>query len=232
MKNVCALLLIAVVAFGCKGGSTANRENGPKGGINGITDPVERNYEDFERVIGKRICGALRAKRTEFGKLDSSVAHQFRMSGELKKCGGVAFTTGLFTVDVKSVSTDYQYIALTSRPEYLKDVVTDTTGVIKTICDNLSVTDTVWNTEPYDNSRYGVNFLIKDGYDTYEIVKKTNGNIVSTEGVQIITTSSQAKDKHYGVEKERIINSLCPGNTTKREFSFIKQTLIEAVTGF
>lgn len=83
-------------------------------------------------------------------------------------------------------------MATANRANYFKDVVTDQTGAMRMLCDNLAKSDTVSNTMLSGGSHLTVSLLISEGYDRFDIAKKSkdsagNYNLVSTESVSVIT---------------------------------------------
>ena len=203
--------------------------------IGGIEQPVERNYITSELTIGRRICSALKNKRELFEKV-TNMQEKFRFRGETKLCDNPApINISEFTVAISNVSsTDYEYIATNERSNYFKDVVTDQNGALRMLCDNLTKSDTVSNTWLNGSSYITINLLISEGYDTFEILKKSpdstgNYQLVSTESISVITMNSQANEKFFGVEKTRIRNSSCPNS---KDFSSLKQTWVVALTSF
>jgi hypothetical protein len=236
MKTLLIMALATVTLVGCetqKGGTNPNAGTGE--GINGITDPGERLYSSAELVIGRRICSALKYKREKMETL-TNMQEKFRFRGEVKNCNATFPNIGEFTASISNAnSTDLEYEAATTRPSYFKDVVTDQNGVMKTMCDNLNVSDSVSNQILNGSSYLRLNFLITDGYDTVQVVKKTrdaNGAypLVSTEGVAIITQSYQADAKFAGVEKERIRSVNCA--TPQNSISYTKQVWVSALTTY
>ena len=229
MKKAALLLLVSAL-IGCKG---TNEKLETTEGIGSITTPKERNYTTSELVIGRRICESLKHKRELFETL-TNMQEQFRFRGELKNCDNpVVFGQQEFTATISTVSsTDFEYVA--SRSSYFKDVVTDQNGAMKLLCDSLSKSNTVSNTMLSGSSYLVINLLISNGYDRYEVSKRSkdssgNYSLVSTEAVSVITMKTQADEKFFGVEKERVRYSTCSGS---KDFSTIKQTWLTALTSF
>ncbi|MBC7714396.1 MAG: hypothetical protein H7177_13710 [Rhizobacter sp.] len=236
MKKALVLLLTLTAIAGCKGtqksGVTDDTVSIP--GVP-ITVPATRNYSASELVIGRRICAALKHKREYFTSL-TDMQERFRFKGELKYCGNPGISNvGEFNASISnSSSTDLEYISVSTRPNYFKDILHDQNGAMKVVCENLSTSDTVSNTTLNGNSYLLVNLLIQDGYDKFEVSKRTpdaKGNMatVSSEGVTVITQQNQANAKFYGTEKERIRYTPCSGSS---DFSYTKQTWLQAVTNF
>ena len=204
--------------------------------IGGIEQPKERNYIVSELTIGRRICSALKHKRQLFETV-TNMEEKFRFSGETKACDNpTPFNVAEFSVAISNVSsTDYEYVATSNnRTNYFKDVVTDQNGAMRALCDNLLKSDEVSNTWLSGSSYLTVNFLISEGYDRFDVLKRSkdstgNYNLVSTESISVITQNAQADKKFFGVEKIRIRNTSCPNSN---DFSSVKQTWLTALTSF
>lgn len=200
-----------------------------------ITVLKERNYSPSELLIGRRICSALKDKRELFESLDDR-KEKFRFSGEVKNCiAGSVSNMGEFNAAISNTnSASLEYISERERLNYFKDVVTDTSGILNTVCDKISKSDEVSNQNLSGSSYILVNFLIEKNYDQLTIIKKSKDNlgnyrIVSAEAVSVITQLNQAPAKFRGVEKERALYSLC---STPKVFSHLKQTWMTAITDF
>jgi hypothetical protein len=236
MKKTLAFFLIVTALTGCKGSNSKGVTDTDKG-IPGtpILIPVQRNYTASELIIGRRICAALKHKREFFTSL-TDMQEKFRFRGELKYCGYPdSSNIGEFNASISnSGTTDLEYISVTTRANYFKDVLHDQNGAMKILCENLATSDSVSNTALSGSSYVIVNLLIQEGFDKFEVSKKTkdskgNFNIVSAEGVTVITQQNQADPKFYGTEKERIKYTPCSGSN---DFSYTKQTWLLAITNF
>lgn len=223
-----AFLLATVILTSCKGGSTARS-------LTGIEVSSPRNYTQAELLLGRRICSALKEKRVFFENL-KNMEEKFRFRGELKNCETEKpFEQVDFIASISNVSSvNLEYVA-NNRTNYFKDVITEQSGILKTLCDNLNVSDSVANTFSMENFSLVVNLLLVNKFDTVQITKQSkrgNGElkIVSSESISLITNSKQADKKFIGVEKERILNTFCSIDSTK--FSYTKQNWQGAVTQF
>jgi hypothetical protein len=232
MKTTSLILISATLLFGCKASKDLTEKTE---GIGGIEQSKERNYTVSELAIGRRICSALKHKRELFETV-TDMQEKFRLRGETKVCDNPnPFNISEFTVAISNVSsTDFEYVATSSRSNYFKDVVTDQTGAMKTVCDNLAKSDTVSNMMLSGSSYLTVNLLISEGFDRFEVSKKSkdsagNFKLISTEAVSVITQKSQADEKFFGVEKMRVRNSTCPNSN---DYSSVKQTWVSALTSF
>lgn len=233
MRFVTFILISMVFLSGCKAN---NKEMTEKiEGIGGIEQPKERNYIASELMIGRRICLALRHKRELFEKL-TNMQEKFRFRGETKACDNPnPYNSSEFTVAISNAnSTDYEYVASVYRANYFKDVVTDQNGALEILCDNIAKSDTVSNTLMHSNSYLTVNLLISEGYDRFDVLKRSrdsdgNYKLVSTESTSVITQKSQANEKFFGVEKIRIRNISC---LNSKDYSSLKQTWVAALTSF
>lgn len=230
MKKTALLLLVAAL-IGCKASETKvgniDAEIGP------IKTPKERNYTASELVIGRRICAALKSKRAYFETL-TDMQEQYRFRGELKNCGStILYGQTEFTAGVSTVSsTGFEYVATTNRANYFKDVVTDQNGAMKSLCETLATTDSISNTSLNGSSYLVINLLIAEGFDRYEVTKRSrdsagNYNFVSSEGVSVITQKTQAAEKYFGIEKDRARYSVCSGS---KDFSTVRQIWLTSLT--
>lgn len=232
MKIALFFLISILFVSGCK----ASKNLGEQAeSIDGLEQPKERNYTESELTIGRRICSALKNKRELFETV-TNMQERFRFKGETKACDNPnPYNISEFTVAVSNVSsTNFEYVAITSRANYFKDVITDQEGVMKIICDNLSNSEAVSNTILSGSSYLSVNLLIDDGYDRFDILKRSKDSassykLVSSESVWLFTQSSQVDKKFFGVEKIRVRNSTCPNS---KDFSSLKQTWVSALTSF
>ena len=232
MKKTILLLLVASL-IGCKAAKEKLADEAQR--VGPIAEVKERNFTASELVIGRRICSALKNKRTLFDTL-TNMQEQFRFRGELKNCNStILYGQTEFTAAISNVSsTEYEYVATSNRANYFKDVVTDQNGAMKSMCDSLATSDSVSNRILSGSSYLSVNFLISEGYDRFEVMKKSkdaagNYNTVSAEGVSVITMKTQAAEKFFGVEKDRARYSACSGS---KDFSTVRQTWITALTSF
>lgn len=237
MKILLIMSLAILLITSCdKGGEPNNQTPGSGERIGEIEAPVQRNFTTAELGIARRICGALKYKREKMETL-SNMTEQFRMIGEIKNCNTPMSSSAQFSVAISNAnSAQLEYEALTTRSSYFKDVVTDRTGVMGTMCDSINTSDTVGNQVLSGSSYLRVNFLIRDSYDTIEISKFTrDGNgyypMVSTEGISVITTSRpQVDPRYYGIEMVRTRNLKCAVRAT--DTSFTKQTWVRAETAY
>lgn len=236
MKHLIVMILIMSAVVSCKANKDEATQIAETPGVGPIQIPKERIYTASEMVIGRRICSALKNKRQLFESVGNQT-EAFRFKGEYKGCA-MTYPQNLteFTATISNATTsDLQYISTTSRPyDYFKDVVTDQNGAMKAICENLSVSSSVSNTALSGGSYVVVNLLISEGYDRFEVTKlskdaSNNYKAVSSEGVNILTQTSQTIPKFFGVEKERTLYLPC---SNSKETSYNKQTWISAVTNF
>jgi hypothetical protein len=232
VKIASLILISAALLSGCKAAKDLSEK---VEGIGGIEQPKERNYTASELTIGRRICSALKHKRELFETV-TDMQEKFRFRGETKVCDNPnPFNMTEFTVAISNVSsTDFEYVATVNRANYFKDVVTDQTGAMKMLCDNLAKSDTVSNKMLSGSSYLTVNLLISEGYDRFDVLKSSkdsagNYRLVSTETISVITQKAQADEKFFGVEKVRIRNTTCPNS---KDFSSLKQTWVSALTSF
>lgn len=203
----------------------------PVTGLGGIKAATPRNYTASELEIGRRICSNLKKKREFFESL-SNEKEQFRFRAELRNCDDGIYNNAIFVASISNAnSTEPEYIA--SRENYFKDVTTDQSGVMKTLCDSMIQSEVISNNILSGNFKYSVNFLIAEGHDTYQVIKARKSpsgqyDTLSTEAVALISNKKQAALKFLGVEKDRVRYTACDG----KRFQTLRQTWLEPVTGF
>ena len=236
MKNALFIFLMATALLACKGSETKGGNESGKGGevgLGGLTVPGERNFTSDELVIAKRICSALQKKREFFEKLKDQ-QEQVQLSGENRNCAQVVYNSSAFVAKVSNASSsDLQYIS-TNRTNYLNDIITDQSSSLKSFCEDISVMGAVSNTTLVGSSYLIINVLISNGFDRFEITKKTRDAsgkypIVSMEGMNVYTKESQIDKKFIGTEQERIRYVACSGSTNS---SYVKQNWLKAMTAF
>ena len=199
--------------------------------IGNMTFPTERSYTRNELDIGRRVCAALKKKREFFQTLYDR-QEQFRFQGTLLNCEGTTTLDTPFVATIANASA-LEYSAIFPRDNYFRDIVTDQSAGISDICVSLLASDNVLNTVKSGSVKYTVNFLIAENYDRYDVKKELsdgNGgfNISGAESVSVITQSTQANSKFFGVEKERTRLTSCDGS----KFQTMKQAWLGAVTNF
>lgn len=232
MKKAFVIFLIAATLVGCKG-TQSTKTPDPQPGLGGLNVPTERNYTFSELIIGRRICAALKSKRELFEKVTDQ-QEQIKLRGDNRNCEGLPYNNSDFVVKISNASSSgLQYLA-NNRNNYLTDVITDQTGAMKILCDNLAVSDSVSNTMLSGSSYLIVNILISSGYDRFEISKKTKdaaGNypLISIEGVNVFTQANQIDKKFFGVEQERVRYTTC---SASKNIASIKQSWLTAITSF
>lgn len=229
--NLFIMILLSTTYFGCKISQNLDVKENEVTEIGGITSANPRNYTVSELEIGRRICSNLKKKR-EFFETLSNEREQFRFRGELSNCDRGVYSNTLFVASIGNANgTEPEYIS--TRDNYFKDVTTDQSGVMKTQCDLMNQSDVVANNILSGSFKYTINFLIADGYDTYQIVKaKKNAtakyDALSSEVVSLISNIKQAPLKFLGVEKDRTRHTLCDG----KRYRTTRQVWIEAITNF
>lgn len=231
MKLTLLVAIAMLMSVSCKMNEEKKDETTPVQGNQPISVPKERNFTESETTIGKRICSALKNKRELFETL-TDMQEQFRFKGEGRDCGAVNPTSvSEFTATISNSSTtDFEYV---SSKSYFRDVITDQTGVMKSFCDAFAKNGAVANQITSGNYLIRLNILISEGFDRFEISKLTKSNaLVSTEAVSVITNTTQAGKKFYGVEKDRIRYSACAAGAVSNQFSSVRQTWLTALTPF
>lgn len=232
MKTITLIFISVAILSGCKATKDLSEK---KEDIGGLEQPKERNYTVAELAIGRRICAALKHKRELFEKI-INMQEKFRFKGETKACdNSTPYNISEFSVAISNASSsNFEYISTSKRANYFKDVVTDQDGAMKILCENLSVSENVSNTMLSGNSSLSVNLLISEDYDRFDVLKSSkdsNGKykLMSSETVTVITQKSQADEKFFGVEKERVRNTTCPDSS---DYASLKQTWVAALTSF
>lgn len=231
MKLTSVVAIAMLMSVSCKM-EQSKTDDKPDQGNQPIVVSTERNFTDSEVVIGKRICAALKNKRELFETI-TNMQEQFRFRGEAKECGEVNPSTILeFPASISNTSTtDFEYVS--TRVNFFRDVITDQSGVMKPFCDAFAKNGAVSNQITSGNNLLRLNLLISEGYDRIEIAKlNKDKSLVSTEAVSIITSTSQAGKKFFGVEKDRIRYSLCASATNAKQFSSVRQIWLSAITPF
>jgi len=222
------LILLSLSLLSCK----MNQDINTKDLVSvpgGLTSDSDRNFTPSELEIGRRICSNLKTKRERYES--GSYNKQFRFRSELRNCDDGVWFNQLFLAQISNLNTNGpEYVSTLTRDNYISDIVTDQTAVLRQVCDSMIVTDSVSNTIKNGNFKYTLRFLIVDNYDRYELIKNqkdSNGNYtpISAEAVSLITQSSPFSREYLGVEKERSRYSACDA----RRFKTMKQTWIEGI---
>lgn len=228
------LILLLSITVGCKiKQNVADVKAKEKVDVGGIVADETRNYSTSELEVGRRICANLKKKRLFFEKLDNN-AEKFRFRGEITACDGSVWYNTEFDASVtNSNSTEPEYESTRDANIYFKDVATDQSGIMKSMCETLIQSDSVPNVLYSANYRYSIKLLIADGFDTYQIIKSqknASGNYdkLSGESVALFSQKNPGETKFYGVEKERFRNTVCEGGKVKT----VKQTWLRALTDF
>jgi hypothetical protein len=230
--NMFYICVLFVVSTGCGLKLKQNIDLNPEvPGLGSINPPKSRNFTNSELEIGRRICSNAKKKR-EFFETLSNDKEQVRLRSEFHDCDDVTYYNKLIIASISIAnSTMPEYVAVNEH--YFKDIVTDQSGTLKTLCDSMTSSDLVANNILSGNFRFVINFLIADGLDTFQVSKsqkQADGsyNSVSSESISFITNTNQAASKFFGVEKERVRFTACEG----KKFNTQRQTWIEAITDF
>ncbi len=198
-------------------------------GIGGIISNGEHNFTTSEMQIGRQICSNLKIKRERYES--GSYNKQYRFRSELRNCDDNVWFNQLFLAKISNLNTNGpEYVSSLSRDNYISEIITDQTAVLRQVCDSLIVSDSVSNTIKNGNVKYTLRFLIADNFDRYELIKSqkdSNGNYgpLSAEVVSFISQSSQLGSEYFGVEKEHSRYTACDA----KRFKTMKQTWIEAI---
>ena len=230
IKRTSLLFLITICFVSCKL-SQKFENTDANAQIGNMTFPKERLFIKSELDIGRRICTDLKKKREFFQSLYDR-QEQFRFQGTLTNCSGITTLDSLFDVSIGNASS-LEYLALTPRDNYFRDIVTEQSGAMNDVCVSILASDNVSNVVKSGNLKYTVNFLVAENFDRYDIRKEISDGkggftISGAESISVITQSNQAATKFFGVEKERTRYTLCDG----RKFQTMKQTWKQALTNF
>jgi hypothetical protein len=235
MKNLLFFVLAVTLLAGCKPSDTRPvSANGPVKSIGGLTVPGQTNYSTTELTIGKRICAALIYKREKMAKL-TDMAEKFAFTGQWKACGETSVLLAQYGVSISNIGGDLKYIPDLASSKAFKDVVTDESEPIKTLCSNLLVSASVSNFFNLQGTSYFIKLYNLDGFDTYELSKMTKNSrgafaLSETQKVEVITSVTPSLDlRLLGIEKIRIVNSACAGST---DYTSLGHTWVSAVTAY
>ncbi len=225
------MILLSALILSCKFNQNKGTLNNEVKGVGEIISTSERNFTLSELDMGRRICNNLKNKRDFFEKLTNE-KEQFRLGVELSNCENSPYHYTQFIASISNAnSTNPEYIA--NNENYFKDIITDQSGIIKPLCESLNQGGVVANTNILGNFKYLFNILIIDGYDTFQITKLQKNkdgvfNPMSLESISFISNVSQAKEKFFGVEKNRVRYTMCDG----KNYHTQKQVWLEAITDF
>lgn len=231
LKKTALLFTVLLFSASCK--ISQKLDVGDKKNITQIGDmsfSPERSLMPSEVVIGRRICSALKKKRELFQTFYDR-QKQFRFQGTNTDCADKK-TDVSFVASIGNSSV-LEYISNTVVANYFRDVVTDQSGAMNDLCVSLAATDNVSNIVKSGSVKYTVAFLISNNYDRYDIKKdlsdgKGGYKFSGAESISVITQSSQAPSKFFGVEKERTRYITCGNN----KYQIMGQSWKEAVGDF
>lgn len=224
------LLGVMTISASCRLSKAQNNDTNEY--IGNMAFPKERLFIQSELIIGRRICAALKLKRENFTTRYEDKQEKMRFQGTLLNCEGNTTLDTPFDAFLMN-ATALEYLAIESRENYFRDIVTDQSGAMNDICLSLFASDNVLNTFKSGSVRYTVNFLIDQNYDRYDVRKELNdgkGNftIANAERVLVVTQKAQAAETFFGVEKERERHTSCGG----KKFKIMKQAWKGALTKF
>ncbi|MBY0414097.1 MAG: hypothetical protein K2Q18_08020 [Bdellovibrionales bacterium] len=231
MKNLMTLIFAGALLASCE----FNKGQLSDSGTAEQNPPRPRNYSGAELTIGRNICTALAYKRDKMAKLENN-SEKFRFNMESKTCTSSQSMNKIFDATIENVGINLQYIPTTIVGNtYFKDVITDQSNVIQTLCENLSASNTVSNVFAVNSSYYTLNLMVMNGFETIELRKQTkNGSgafpLISIESISILTPVSQTQAKFAGIEIERTLNTSCVN--TLNSFATTKQTWKSTLTNY
>ncbi|MDO9183938.1 MAG: hypothetical protein Q7U04_16095 [Bacteriovorax sp.] len=228
-KRIFALLVCLIFSASCrlsqKLGSSADNS-----GVGAMRFPGPRNLVDSELKIGRRMCTALKQKQDHFQTFDDRT-EQVKLQASFVDCKNIK-SSETFIATISKIS-GLQYSAIPERENYFRDVVTDQTSALATICSSVPSSDNVSNTVIIGLVKYTVVFLIENNFDRVQIKKEIsdsrgNFSLSGAEAISVITNGSQAEARFMGVEQERTRLTSCEGNI----FKSMTQTWVQALTHF
>jgi hypothetical protein len=198
--------------------------------IGDMTFPMQRNFNNSELLIGRRICASLKKKREFFQTLYDR-QEQFRFLSTTIDCEGRS-TESNFDAAISN-SFGLEYSSITAQANYFRDVVTDRSGIMNDLCGSISTSDNVSNTIRTGSMKYTINFLIAENFDRFDIKKELSDNnggftVAGGESISVFTLPGQVNSKFLGVEKERTRMTSCDG----KKFQTMKQSWKQALTNF
>ena len=197
-----------------------------------MTFPAERSFLPSEINIGLRICQALKKKR-EYFQTFYDRTEQASLEGIITDCKGATTVDSTFTSSIGNSGTSLEFISLTPRDNYFRDIQTDQSGALNDLCTSLAASGNVSNTVKAGTLKYTVNFLIADSFDRFDILKEVSDGkggftVSGAESTLVFTNTSQTTSKFIGIEKERARYTVCSANQVQS----MKQVWKEALTNF
>lgn len=234
MKKSISLMLIMFALVSCK-------MEGDKNPQNREIEPTSKTLTTPEIQIGKRICSLLEGKRKMLESYRNNQKQQLIFISESKACGqslaeeeAIPSIPAPFRVYVDMPSRDYVFVAPTiHNGEYFQDIITRDSGVMKEVCDSLSSgTGEVNRQFPYANHNILVKFLVQNSMDRVELTTSsptTKGGytLKNIEGISFVGSTKVGPAVVFGLEKERVRYTPCPGNQTPQS---LKQTWLDLTT--
>lgn len=240
MKYQLILVFSLLVFFGaCKIEQDPKRRGGEAFIFPSMSNTAERMLTSDEVVSAKRICSSLKKKRIYFETLSNNT-HSFRAAYATKSCTqSILGTEKAFVVTLdNSNPVDMEY-RTTDIDFNFKDVLTDQSAFVKTLCEDLEKDVTkVSNTVRSNLVSY--TFTIKSVnkgmiYDRLEILKRVPAStgssltVQSGEAYEFYTKSGQAEEKFMGVEVFKERYAVCENPEL---FSAYKETFTKPLTSF
>lgn len=234
--NLGTVLLLAITTLvSCKMDNASETKPGPaRGTIGGMEEPTSPMFTFAELQIGRNICANLNTKRSMLEVLRQDQSKKLVFRGNAQACGASVphIVNNDFGAYVTLVATDYEFVS-PNRSEYFRDIVTDQSGVMKEVCEELAVSsNSIKRQIPITNSNFIIKFLVKDSYDRVEITQyspNSKGGYVlnNVEGISFVTTVKQGPKEYLGLEKERSRYTLCP---SQKQTSYLIQTWMRDAT--
>lgn len=237
--NFLALTFVLGVSSACEITSKANQAQTKGFLFPSVANQNERMLDDSEKEIGKRVCQALRKKRLHYETLSNN-AHAFGATYAFKNCDQTKLSNELnFSVVLDNSNVvDMEYRSKDNDNNF-KDVLTDQSAYLKTICDEFDKkTEKISNTVRSNLVAYTIHFkTINKGaiYDRLEMTKKVQpvgSNVLtvqSAEAFEIYSRTGQAEEKFMGVEVYKERYTSCGDN---KNYSFYKETFTKPLTSF
>lgn len=201
MKKVLVLGFILILGLSCK-----VEKADTQGGV--------RELRDEELQSLNRICESLQDKREYFNTLGDRQA-KFSLRSKKRDCGDTTeFDMGPFNADLRIQIGKDDWLEARNRSRYLKDIVNDQNGDIKTFCQTVLSGAVVENTALVGATKLQILAGVASNYDNFHIAKaRKNSNgawiVYEIEKASVITSRSGTAQNYLGILKERLIVKDC-----------------------
>lgn len=240
MKNTLIFTLSLLLIVACKVDGTKNQNKGPVDGphYGGMESPTSKTFTFGELEIGKRICNNLEAKNKTLEQLSLDPKKKIVFKFVSKSCTQpLAFEEtlvldDLFAANVVLQGTDYEFYVPNRSNDYIRDIITNQSGVMREVCDELKGEGEISRQIPVSSFSFTVKFLVKDGHDRVELSQYTpdgKGGYIfnNVEGINFVSTVKQGPKDYLGLEKERSHYTPC---SNRKEPAYKIQTWMRDAT--